>query len=126
MNRWQRFNLLLLSMFYVAAGTNHFLMPEAYQPMMPPYVPWHSEMIFFSGVFEVLLGIFVIFPTTRSFAGYGLVLLLVAVFPANIHMALHPELFPIVSPLVLWARLPLQILLIYWGWASTRSAESYF
>lgn len=119
-----KLNLLFLSMFYVAAGTNHFLMPEAYLPMMPEYLPWHDQLIFLSGVCEVLLGLLVLPDQTRQEAGIGLVLLLLAIFPANLHMALHPELFPIVSPWVLWLRLPFQLVLILWAWKTTAQRET--
>ena len=73
-----------------------------------------------SGVFEVAGGIGVLIPRLRSLAGWGLVALLVAVFPANLHMALNPELFSDASPFALYSRLPIQLLLIAWAYWATR------
>ena len=85
--------LLALSAFFVAAGTNHFVNSEFYVSIMPPYLPAHLELVYVSGFFEILGGIGVLVPAVRALAGWGLVLLLVAVSPANLHMAVHPELF---------------------------------
>lgn len=121
-SRPRQLALLLLAAFYVAAGVNHFVNPEYYVAIMPPYLPWHHELVWLSGVFEVLGGLGVLPVATRSAAGFGLVALLVAVYPANVHMALHPE--PYVAsgvPLfALYLRLPLQFLLMAWAWWATR------
>ncbi len=111
----------LLGMLFVFAGVQHFRRPGFYASMMPPYVPWHPEMVFVSGVCEIALGLLLFVPRYRLLARWGLIALLVAVFPANVQMALHPELFPEVEPWILWARLPLQALLIAWAWFATRS-----
>ena len=88
--------------------------PGTYLKIMPPYIPAPLLMIYISGVFEILLGLLVIPPKTRKLAGWGLIALLVAVFPANIHLALHPEIFPNVPAWADWARLPLQGLFMFW------------
>ena len=113
--------LILLAVAFVAAGSNHFVNPDFFVAIMPPYLPAHLELVYLSGVFEVAGGIGVLIPRLRSLAGWGLVALLVAVFPANLHMALNPELFNDVSPFALYSRLPIQILLIVWAYWATRA-----
>lgn len=116
----KRLALLGLSLFFVVAGINHFVNPDFYVAIMPPYLPAHRELVFLSGVFEVLGGVAVLAPAVRPAAGWGLILLLLAVFPANLHMALNPELFPDVSSTALYLRLPLQALFIVWAYWATR------
>jgi uncharacterized membrane protein len=110
----------LLGLLFMAAGIAHFLRPDFYRAIMPPYLPWHRELVFLSGVLELFLGFLVLIPRTRPLAAWGLIALLIAVFPANVHMALHPTAFPTFSPAALWARLPVQGLLILWAYWFTR------
>ena len=109
-----------LGIFFVAAGANHFVNPSFYVRIMPPYVPAPLALVYVSGLFEVVGGVGVFIPKLRSAAGWGLVALLVAVFPANVHMALNPELFPEVDPVMLGLRLPVQGLLVAWAFWATR------
>ena len=84
---------------------------------MPPYVPWHRLLVYLSGFFEIALGILLLIPKFTHFAAWGLIALLIAVFPANIHMAVNHQLFPEYRAMTLWLRLPLQFLLMtlsYW------------
>ena len=108
----------LLAIVFVLAGANHFRDPAFYLALMPPYLPWHEALIRISGIAEILGGIGILVPPTRRFSGWGLVLLLIAVFPANLHMAINhvqpPDLT--VTPLGAWLRLPLQAVLIAWVW----------
>ncbi len=120
MRLFKRIALITLSLVFVAAGANHFVNPNFYMQMMPPYLPAHRELVFLSGLLEIAGGIAVLFPRVRSIAGWGLILLLVAIFPANIHMALNPERFPSIGPAALYARLPFQILFIAWAYWATR------
>jgi len=124
----QRFKLVLrwlLGIFFVLAGANHLLNSDFYVRIMPPYLPWPLELVYLSGLFEVVLGLLVLVRRYTSLAAWGLIALLVAVFPANVHMALHPELFPEFSPTLLWARLPLQAVFIAWAyWFTDRVARS--
>jgi uncharacterized membrane protein len=113
----------LLGLLFVAAGVNHFVHPDFYVKIMPPYLPWHHELVALSGIAEVVLGVLVLIPKTTAPAAWGLIALLCAVFPANLHMALNSELFPDLAPAVLWARLPLQGVLIAWAWWFTRGRE---
>ena len=102
----------LLAAFFVAAGVNHFLSPTFYMELMPPYLPWPWGLIYVSGIAEIVLGAGLLFRPLRGVAGWGLILLLIAVFPANIHAALHG--FRSVPGWILWVRLPLQFVLVAW------------
>jgi len=106
----------LMAVFFVAAGIKHFLSPKFYLSIMPGYLPWHQELVFISGVAEILGGIGVIIPRTRRLAGWGLIALLAAVFPANVHVALHGLGGSTLPAWILWARLPLQLVLVWWVW----------
>jgi len=119
-NRSKAGALLALGAFFVAAGANHFVQTDFYVSIMPPYLPAHLLLVYVSGVFEIVGGLGVVVPRVRVAAGVGLVLLLIAVFPANVHMALNPDLFPGIRPGVLLARLPLQALMIAWAYWATR------
>jgi len=112
--------LLGLGAFFVGAGVNHFVNPYFYVGIMPPYLPAHLALVYLSGVAEILGGVLVVLPHVRAQAGWGLVLLLLAIFPANIHMAMSPELFPDMSSGALYARLPFQALFIFWAYWATR------
>ncbi len=106
----------------VLAGVLHFVATDAYVGIMPAYLPLHRELVYVSGGFEVLGGIGLLIAKLRAAAGLGLIVLYVAVLPANINMAVHdiqPEGFQI-SPALLWARLPLQLVLIAWAWWVSR------
>jgi uncharacterized membrane protein len=107
-----------LALLFVAAGVGHFVRTDFYVRIMPPYLPWHRELVLVSGVFEVLGGLGLLVPALRRAAGWGLLALLVAVFPANVHMA-HEALQGNGSTLWLVAmlvRLPLQLVLLAWVW----------
>ncbi|MBC7909415.1 MAG: DoxX family membrane protein [Pyrinomonadaceae bacterium] len=110
----------LLAVLFVLAGVNHFLNPEFYLKMMPPYLPWHLFLVYVSGVFEIVLGALLLIPRFTRIAVWGIIMLLVAVFPANIHMAVNPQLYPEINPLALWIRLPFQLVLIAWAYWFTR------
>ena len=101
------------------AGCLHFVFPAAYVKIMPPYLPAPLLLVYLSGLCEAALGVGM-FTRFAPWAAWGLIALLVAVFPANVHMALHPELTPKVSPAALWARLPFQAVFIAWAYWFTR------
>ena len=119
MNTFRAVSRWLLGGLVVAAGVNHFVNPDFYVRIMPPYLPWHPELVFLSGVFEVVLGVLVFVPRTRRAAGWGLIALFVAVFPANVHMAMNPGQFPEYPPAALYGRLPFQAVFVLWAyWAA--------
>jgi uncharacterized membrane protein len=98
------------------AGILHFINPGFYLKIMPPYLPWHLALVYVSGAFEILLGVLLLVPRYSHWAAWGLIALLIAVFPANLHMTMHPDAYPDLSPLLLWLRLPLQGILIAWAY----------
>ncbi len=121
MSRSQR----ALAGFFAFAGTMHFVIPRSYEAIMPPSLPKHREAVAASGVAEILGGMAVLLPRTRRFARWWLLGLLVAVFPANVHMAVNPEQVDDLDldrlpRWALWARLPLQPLAMLWVWRATR------
>ncbi len=124
MSRVKLVLLVVMAAFYVFAGVMHFVSPEAYLPMMPPYLPWHRELVFLSGVAEVALGVAVLVPQTRRWAAWGLIAMLIAIFPANLHIALYDvPVFGAEKGLAAlnWVRLPLQLVLIAWAWWYTKA-----
>ena len=112
----------LLGALFVAAGVNHFVNPAFYLKIMPPFLPFPLALVYLSGVFEVMLGILLLVPRFTPLAAWGIIALLVAVFPANIHMAVNHQLFPEYSFAALLLRLPLQLVLIAWAYIYTRPA----
>lgn len=116
---WKRPGLWIFAVLFVAGGAAHFVAPDFYLKMMPPYLSYHHALVLLSGVIEIALGILLVIPRFSSRAAWGLIALLIAVFPANIHVFTHQELFPL-PPLVHLLRLPFQGVLILWAYAYTR------
>ena len=105
-----------MAFVYSFAGVMHFVLPNAFAKIVPRYLPYRKALVYISGFFELLFGVGLIFETTRSFSAIGLIVLLVAVFPANIYMA---QRFREKGNKYTWAayvRLPFQLLLIYWAY----------
>jgi uncharacterized membrane protein len=111
-----RIPLLIIAVFFIAGGIAHFVVTDSYIAAMPDYLGYHKELIIISGVFEILGAIGILVPQTRLLAGYGLVALIIAVYPANINMALHPEKYTDISELFLYIRLPFQFLFMWFVW----------
>ncbi len=109
---------ILLAIFFIVAGVAHFLKTSSYMQIVPPFLPHPREIVWISGVCEIMGGIGLLVPRVRRLAGYGLIALLIAVFPANIYMAVdNVGINGVnVSPALLWLRLPLQLVLIFWVW----------
>lgn len=127
MSTARRAGLWLMAAFYVFAGVMHFVRPEFYLPMMPTWLPAHRELILLSGAAEILLGLLLLPEATRRLAAWGVVLLLIAVFPANLHVALHDvPLFGAEkgAGALNWLRLPFQLLLAWWAWSYARGTDS--
>lgn len=113
---------VLLALFFIVGGILHFVKTPLYLTIMPPYLPYRLELVYISGVFEILGGIGVLVPALRRYAGYGLIALVVAVTPANIQMAidyLQRDGLTAFTVLLL-LRLPLQLLIIYWIYWCTK------
>jgi uncharacterized membrane protein len=113
--------LYLMALLYVAAGIYHFVNPRFYQRIMPNYLSHHMPLIYISGAFEIIFALLLIPEPTRPIAAWLLILLLIAVFPANIQMAIN--FWQKQNP-YLWvaiARLPLQFILIWWAWIYTKN-----
>ena len=106
---------LLLGAFFLGAGSLHFLKPRPYVSIVPDALPHKRELVYVSGVAEIAGGVGVLAAPTRRAAGWWLIATLLAIFPANVNMAVNAERFSVPEPL-LWARLPVQGLLIAWVW----------
>ncbi len=117
---------IALAAFFTAAGANHFVNPRAYEAIVPPSLASRKKEInVISGAAEIAGGLAVLHPATRRAGRWWLLALLVAVFPANVHMAVNPEQVPgldlrKIPRWALWARLPLQPLAMLWTWRATR------
>lgn len=101
----------LVGVVMIVAGVFHFVAPEAYLQIMPDYLPWHLELVYISGVFEIAGGVGLFVPKLRPLAGWGIILLLLAVWPANIYQA--TEGIGEISPIVAWVRVVLQPFLMW-------------
>jgi uncharacterized membrane protein len=113
--------MVLLAAFMIFAGTMHFLRPGSFVAIVPGYLPYPLALVYISGFFEILFGAGLLIPKTRHYAAWGLILLYIAVFPANVNMAIHQipirgEVYPIGN----WVRLPLQLVFILWAYWYTR------
>ncbi|WP_417737764.1 DoxX family protein [Rosistilla oblonga] len=122
MKRIKLISKYLLAIFMIGAGTMHFVNPEFFLKIVPPYLPLHKELVLVSGVCEVLLGALLLIPRSSHLAAWGIVALLIAVFPANIYLFQNQDLMP-ASPLVHFLRLPLQGVFVLWAYWHTRPAE---
>ena len=123
----KRILLYVMAAFYIFAGVNHFRVPEFYRQIMPPYLPWHLELVLLSGIAEIVCGIGLLIPRTRKLAAWATIALLIAVFPANIHVAVNNV--PMLGEteglgIWNWVRLPFQFLFIAWAWWYTRDGEA--
>jgi uncharacterized membrane protein len=107
---------LATGLTFILTGATHFLIPDKYLEMMPPFIPAPLLMVYLSGFFEILGGAGLILPGTKRIAAYGLIALLLAVFPANVYVALNNvQLGGFMSySFYQWLRLPLQFVLIWW------------
>ena len=114
-------SLYAIAALFIGSGLGHFLWPGVFTRIMPPYFPRPHLLVYLSGVAEVAGGIGVLFPAVRPYAGWGLILLLCAVFPVHVYMLRQPEEFPNVPLWALYLRVPLQFVLMAWVyWAACR------
>ena len=127
MNILHKLGILIMAIFYINVGVKHFIDPEWFLYIIPPYLKFIGlELVYISGVLEILLGTLLLFPKYRKISAYGIILLLIAVYPANIYLALNEEpqqLIEVSSFMASWVRLPLQFVLI--GIAYIHSKEKF-
>jgi uncharacterized membrane protein len=107
--------------FFIANGVNHLVNPRYYRAIMPDYLPAHDELVAASGVAEIAGGVAMMHPRTRRVGMWWLIATLIAIFPANLHMALNPGRYKRIPPAVLYARLPFQLVFIAWVRSAARS-----
>ncbi|HSH72476.1 MAG TPA: hypothetical protein VK974_05395 [Methylophilaceae bacterium] len=117
---WKLAGRIFIFLWFFIGGIAHFVIPAQFLHIMPPAIPYPLAIVYISGGFELLgaFGLWVI--SLRNWAGYGLILLTICVTPANIYMWMHPELFPTIPEWALLLRLPVQAMLIWVIWHSTR------
>ena len=111
------FSMIVMGVFYISIGVSHFTSPIWYVQIVPPYLPYKLELVYMSGLFEILFGGMLFFKKTRFLAGWGLILLLIAVYPANIYLAQTNGAAMNTTPLIAWGRLPVQFIFVglaYW------------
>ena len=111
------FSMIVMGVFYISIGISHFTSPIWYVQIVPPYLPYKLELVYISGIFEILFGGMLLFKKTRFLAGWGLILLLIAVYPANIYLAQTNGAAMNTTPLIAWGRLPVQFIFVglaYW------------
>ena len=128
LSRLKRPLLYVMGVFYAAAGVFHFVAPKVYARVVPPQFPRPVALVYLSGIAEIVLGIGVLIRRTRQQSAWGIIALLIAVFPTNVHMATNnvatdaaPDWAESITRAVLWLRLPLQGVLMLWAWWYTRS-----
>jgi uncharacterized membrane protein len=118
--QWKAASLILMALMYVVAGLLHFIKPKMYLRIMPPYLPAHLLLVYLSGFAEVGLGVGLLIPSLQVYAAWGVILLLIAVFPANIYMYQKGgAAFKLSDRVVFW-RMPFQLVLIVWAYWYTR------
>ncbi|MFN3267505.1 MAG: hypothetical protein ACK41E_11780 [Deinococcales bacterium] len=110
-------SLWIFALLLIVAGLNHFWNPKFYLQIMPPYLPYRLELVYISGVLEVLGGALLLFAKTRELGVWLSIATLVLVYPANVHMALNSGAYSNIPAWILWVRLPLQALLIWWAYS---------
>ncbi|MEP6645544.1 MAG: DoxX family protein [Saprospiraceae bacterium] len=116
----KKISLYIITVFYVVAGMAHFLVPQFYLNIMPPWMPLQKVAVFFSGILEIIFALLLIFPSTRKTGAWCLIGILIAIYPANIQMFLN---YYHESNPALWiaiVRLPLQFILIWWAYTLVR------
>lgn len=120
MNPYQKIGLGIVFLWFFGGGIGHFVFTDFFTNIVPPYIPYPRAMVYISGVFEILGAFGILVATTRAWAGWGLILLTLAVTPANLHMWLNPAQFPEMPYWALTLRLFVQVLLLACIWWSTR------
>ena len=112
-------HLYVMSFFYIIAGLNHFRTPAMYIKIIPNYFQFRSTLNIVSGIIEILLGVLLLIPNTKSNAAWGIIFFLIAVFPANLHMYQNRRAGLGFPKFLLLIRLPFQLVLMYWAYLYT-------
>ena len=123
MRIFKSITLVIIVIFYIIAGANHFIHPDGYLKIIPKYIPYPIVMNLVAGACEIIFGILMIFTATRPAAGWLIILMLAAFMPVHITMAFDAPLKVgnlWVTPLWAWARILFQPVLMFWAWWSTR------
>jgi len=115
----------LLALFLVVAGVFHFLDTDFYARMIEAFLPFARPLVYLSGLVEILLGVMLLIPRTSQQAAFGIIVLFILIYPANIYMYLHAEVFPEINEMTLLVRLPMQLLLIWWAYIYTKSTYNF-
>lgn len=123
--RFKAISRFFLAALVITAGILHWATPRPFVQMMPPYLPYPLELVHISGVFEILGGVGLWVPRVSRAAAWGLILLFIAVFPANVHMAVNDVVLDGIphNLVAYWLRLPLQLVLIAWAWQFTKAED---
>lgn len=114
----------LLALFLMAAGVFHFLDTDFYARMIEAFLPFARPIVYLSGLIEILLGVMLLIPKTSQQAAFGIIILFILIYPANIYMYLHAEFFPEINEMTLLVRLPVQLLLVWWAYVYTKSTHN--
>ncbi len=117
---WYTIGKVIFAAPFLISGPTHLIRPQLFMKIMPPYLPWHYQLVIISGIFEIIGGVCLFIPSLSHAAAWGLIALLIAIFPANIYLYQHQELLP-APPILHLLRLPLQGVLIAWAYAYTRT-----
>ena len=108
-----------MASLYILAGIYHFVNPKFYLKIMPPYIPWHKTMNYLSGAAEIILGLLLLYPPYSTYAAWGIIALLIAIFPANVYHLTSAKANSKILIWVLWLRIPFQGIFIWWAWYYT-------
>lgn len=118
------FGLFIMAAIYFVAGLNHFISPQFYLPMMPPWIPFHETCIWLSGFFEILFAGMLFFHKTRRMASWGIILMLIAFMPVHIYMyQTHETFFKDISIWLIIGRIPMQFILMFWAYLYTQKSR---
>lgn len=121
---WKNLGLAVIFSWFMIGGIGHFTNTDSFVAIMPPWIGWHLEIVYISGVLEILGALGLLIPQFRQLAGNALIALVICVTPANVHMWLNPELFPDVPEPLLTVRLLVQVVLLLVIWFSTRMPDT--
>ncbi len=125
--KWYKIGFqILLALAMIVIGAVHFTDPEPFVKIVPDYLPYHLELVYLSGFFEVLAGVGLLIPRVSRAAAWILVVLFITVFPANIYQAVNNIAVPALphDPPLIWLRLPFQAFLVAWAWWFTREESN--